>query len=252
MPAGRNSKQNADHEPHRKRLPNKERTAVPGLPDLTNLKRVAMRVESTGRVKDLKGFLKGYSTPESNSSLARNFLARIAADDIKADIDETYQTIRDNFGFKRRQIESSSDGCSGVIRTPNFEYSVKLALDPSDTSRIVWRREVGSFRDPLTVRSPEFVAAFGSVFNILYFEFAAPIRVDQFVDRIEEDDRPGVKVKCARDSTSCEITLIGFHGVIRVDRSSLTIEGTSSPSAASLLDQFIEFMQRYPQTPGLS
>lgn len=221
------------------------------MPDLPNLQRVAMRVETTGRVKDLKGFVKGHSTPGRHSSFAKNFIARIAAQDITADIDETYQTLCESFGFKRRQIEASLDGCSGVIRTPKFEYTIKVSLDPDDTARVVWRREVGSFRDPFTVRSPEFVSAFGNLFNMLVFEFAAPIHVEEFVDRIEDDNHPGVKVKCARDAASCEITLAGFHGLIRVDRTSLSIEGRSSPAADSLLDQFFEFVRRFPQTPGL-
>jgi hypothetical protein len=224
---------------------------VSGVPDFSQLKRVAFRVETTGRVKDLRGFAKGHSVPDQASDFARRFVARLAADEIRTDLDDTYQALRDGFGFKRRELESSLDEGVGVIRTPKFDYSVSAGLDPADPSQVVWRREIASLQDPATVRTPEFQRAFGTVFNSLVFEFATPLAVDEFVDRVEEDDRPGVKVRVASDSSSCEITLTGFIGAIRVTRSALTIEGRTSLSAASLLDQFFEFVQRFSRMPQL-
>ena len=46
-----------------------------GMPDLTQLKRIAFRVETSGRVKDLRGFVKGYSVPDHDSDYARKLVA---------------------------------------------------------------------------------------------------------------------------------------------------------------------------------
>jgi hypothetical protein len=229
----------------------KGESAVSALPDFSQLKRVAFRVETTGRVKDLRGFGKGNSVPDQDTNYARKFVARLAADEIKTDLDETYQALRDSFGFKRRELESSTDEGAGVIHTPRFDYAVTAQLDPADPSQVVWRREITALGDPAVVRAPEFQRAFGTIFNALVFEFAAPLSVEEFVDRIEEDDRPGVKVRVASDASSCEITLAGFVGAIRVTRAELTIEGPKSLSAASLLDQFFEFVQRFNRMPQL-
>lgn len=221
-----------------------------GMPDLTQLKRIAFRVEKSGRVKDLRGFVKGYSIPDHDSDYARKMIARLATEDIKIDIDETYKAIREGFAFKRKELESSTDAGMGVIHTPRFDYSISLELDPENTSTVTWRREIGSFPDPATVRSPEFEKAFGKLFNVLVFEFVSPINVEDLVDQIEDDERPGVKVSCASDASTCEITLTGFLGSIQIDRTTLKIEGRSSPTAASLLDQFFEFLKRFPRALG--
>jgi hypothetical protein len=217
------------------------------MPDFTQLKRVAFRAETTGRVKELAGFFKGHSIPDRDSASARKFIARIAADDIQADLDQTYQALRESFGFKRRQLEASVDEGCGVIRTPRFIYSISLTVDPSNPNYVLWRREVSSLRDPLLVRGAEFQAVFGTLFNALVFEFARPIAVDHLVDRFEEGERAGVKVSCASDASWCEITLTGFRGAIRIDSKNLTISGRQSPSAASLLDQFLKFIDRLPR-----
>jgi hypothetical protein len=221
------------------------------VPDFSQLKRVAFRVERSGRVRDLRGFSKGHAVPERADNFSNRFIARLAADEIKADLDETFQTLRESFGFKRRELESSIDEGTGVIRTPAFEYSVGIRLDAADPSLAIWRREVSALSDPAMVRSPEFQRAFGTLFNSLVFEFASPLAVDEFVDRIEEDDRAGIKVRCASDATSCEITVAAFLGAIRVTQSSLTIEGRNSLSAASLLDQFFEFIRRFARAAQL-
>jgi hypothetical protein len=217
---------------------------VSAILDLKQLKRVSIRVETVGRLMDLKGFSKGHTKPVRDSAAARKFIAQIAAGEIEADINETYRAIRESFGFKRRQIESSTDGCSGVIHTPTFDYSVGVNLDPRNVEQIIWRREVGSFRDPSTIRAPEFMAAFGNLFNMLVLEFARPIRVDKLVDRIEDEDLLGWKVDCASDASACEITFGGFGGLIRVNHSSFVIEGSTTHAATFLLDQFVEFIKQ--------
>ena len=51
---------------------------VNGMLDLHQLKRIAFRVETSGRVKDLRGFTKGHSVPDYDAAVADKFVARIA------------------------------------------------------------------------------------------------------------------------------------------------------------------------------
>jgi hypothetical protein len=202
-----------------------------------------------GRVKELRGFAKGHAVPDRASAAARKFIARLAADDIQADLEKTYQSLRESYGFKRRQLESSHADGNGVIRTPRFVYSISVACDPGDAAVVVWRREISSLRDPLVVRSPEFHDVFGTQFSSLVFEFSEPIDVAELVDRLEEEERPGVKLSCASDASWCEIAVKGFHNAIRVDRTNLIIDGPNSSSAASLLDQFLLFVAGFAKKP---
>ena len=193
------------------------------LPDLTQLKRVAFRAETTSKLKELQGFARGYNVPHYDSAAAHKFIARMAVGDIQADLDQTYQALRESFGFKRRQLEASADEGNGVIRTPDFIYSICVTADPADKNQALWRREVTSLSDPLAVRRPEFQAVFGTSFNELVFEFSEPIAVADLIDRFDEEDRPGVKVACSSDASWCEITLKGFLGTIRIEARSLLI-----------------------------
>jgi hypothetical protein len=213
-----------------------------GLLDPARLKRIVFRTESRGRVKDLSGFRKTYRTPDSTGPSTRKFIAKCAAEDVRADLDNVYEVIRERFAYKRRDVDTSAglDGY-GSLRTPDFEYTVSVAQDPTSPTDVIWRREVGQVADAGVVRSAEFEAAFGKLFDQLAFEFAVPVDVGDLVDRLEDTPTDGRKVHVDSDGAACEITLTGFAGAVRVERAALTIRGRAG-SSGGLLDQFLAFV----------
>ena len=66
------------------------------LLDPTRMKRVAFRSESAGKMKDLAGYRKSHTLPERANDWARKYVNRIAAADIKADLDNTFDMVRDS------------------------------------------------------------------------------------------------------------------------------------------------------------
>lgn len=219
-----------------------KKQAAGGLLSADRLQRVVFRTDSHGRVKDLTGFRKTFTVPDNNSPSNRKFIARLAAPDIKTDLDAVVAVAREHLDYKRKDIDLIADGDGvGTVRTPDFEYTVRADLDKDDPSRVAWRREVGSFTDPAFVRGAGFDAVFGKLFDQLAFEFAHPIEVDALIDRLEDSPPKGVKINVAADGGACDITLAGFVGRVVVDRTSLTVRGRAG-NAAGLLDQFLAFV----------
>ena len=209
------------------------------------MNRLVFRSESIGRVKDLAGYRKSHSLPDRANEWARKFVNRIAAADIKADLDRTYDAIRETFAYKRKDIEASAgrDG-TGFIRTPDFEYMISVSVSPDDPTEVIWRREVGRIPGPAFVRTEEFATVFGPMFDTLVFEFAVPIDVASFVDRMEEEPPEGVSLSVASGSDAAEVKLAGFAGRVTVTRASVVIEGRSGANAG-LLDRFLAFLGQF-------
>lgn len=213
--------------------------------DPARMRRVVFRSESPGKVKDLAGFRKSHGLPERANEWARKFVNRIAQPDLKADLDAMFDMIRETFNYKRKDVEVSaeSDG-SGFIRTPDFEYTIVVEVNPEEPTAVIWRREVGRLSDPDFVRSEGFAAVFGSSFDKLVFEFAEPVDVAAFVDRIEDKPPEGVKVSVASGSDLAEVKLAGHTGRIGVTRDAVTIEGRTG-ATTGLLDQFLVFIRKF-------
>src|SRR5207249_13464 len=111
------------------------------------------------------------------------------------------------------------------------EYTVSLAVNQDEPTEVIWRREIGRLSGPEFVRSAGFQAVFGSMFDRLVFEFAVPVDVAEFVDRIEDSPPEGVKVGVASDANVAEIALTGFAGKVIVTPEAVTIEGRAGNSA---------------------
>jgi hypothetical protein len=214
-------------------------------PRLQPLKRGALRNETVMRVKSLSGFRKFHRLPDRVSPSSQKFIADLAAEDIKADIDEKYAAVRELLGYKRRDVEASSDRGSGFVRTPDFEYSVSIEQAPDDPANVIWRREVAGIRNPEVVLGPAFAGVFGELFDALVFEFVKPFDLEAWVDRVEEEVPEGVKVRCASDCTSCDVTVRGFPGVIRLRGDRVEVQGGKAPTSRALVEAFLQFQDLF-------
>jgi hypothetical protein len=215
------------------------------LLDPGRMKRVVFRAETIGRVKDLTGYRKTHSLPDRANDWARKYVNRVAVADIKADLDNMFDMIREQFGYKRKDLDVSAerDGM-GFIRTPEFEYTVSLAVNSEDPTEVTWQREIGRLSGAEFVRSAGFQAVFGSMFDRLVFEFAEPVDVADFVDRIEDSPPEGVKVGLTSDANAAEIALMGFAGRITMTPEAVIIQGHTG-SSANLLEQFLVFLMKF-------
>jgi hypothetical protein len=220
--------------------------------NLKHLRRIVFRGETRGRYKDLSGYQKNFKLPEAATPSAQKWTYRLAADDLKNAVEETYNTLREHLGFKRKDLESTvgSDGI-GVIRTPAFDVTISVSLDPDDPTDVIWRHEVSQVTDAGVLRSDGFRRVFGGHLDTLAFDFEKPIDVEDLVDRIEDDPPPGVKVRVASDASSCDVTVAGFAGRIHVERAALRVEGPAGLTPDSLVEQFFAFQARFGGAKGL-
>jgi hypothetical protein len=209
--------------------------------DPARLRRVVFRFEDRTKVKDLSNFRKTYTIPDAATPANRKFVARLATEDIQAELDRVFAACREYLGYKRKDIDVTvgQDGV-GHLRTPDFEYTIVVDLDADEPSRLVWRHEAGQFSNLDFVRSPEFQQAIGPRFDQLVFEFAKNLDVSAFVDRLEEAPLDGLKLSVDSEGKSCDIQLTGSPGVVRVRRHSLSIAGRAA-NASGLLDLLLKF-----------
>jgi hypothetical protein len=204
--------------------------------DPSRLARVVFRGETRVRMKDLAGFRKSFTVPTAATPAARAFVARLAKDELESDLDRTYEAVREQFGYKRKELDRGP----GVLRLPDFEYAVSVDLDPDDPSVAMIRRDATRFHDAAFVRSPEF-SAFGKRFDSLVFEFAEPIDVTAFVDHLEDLPKSVAILHPSPDGKSCEVTLPGVAGRVVVERTALTVRGRSA-GTAGLVDILLNLL----------
>jgi hypothetical protein len=217
----------------------------PPDPRLQPLHRASLRAEATAKVKSLAGYRKFHKLPDRVNASSRKFVSDLAADDVKSDVDQVYATVRELLGYKRRDVESSTDRGTGVVRTPDFEYSVSVDMSDDDPTTIVWRREISGIRNPAVILGKAFQQVFGGTFDVLAFEFVRPFDLESWVDRIEEEMPAGVKLRCAADCSTCDVVVAGFAGVIRLSPHRVEVQGQAKPGSGGLVEAFLRFQDLF-------
>lgn len=220
-------------------------------PRLQPLHRATLRGESRAKVKSLSGYRKSFKLPTQANAQARKFVGDLAAEDVRSDVDQVYSTVREILGYKRRDVQSGSEGGSGFVRTPDFEYVISADLDGDDATTVLWRREVSGVRNPAVILGKAFQQVFGGMFDELAFDFTGPLDLEAWVDRIEEETPAGVKLRCDSECTSCDVTVSGFVGVIRLTKVGVAVRGQAKPGSGGLVEAFLRFQDTFAGTEGL-
>ena len=128
---------------------------------------------------------------------------------------------------------------------------MSIELDSHDPTSVIWRREVSRVIDPEILRSPGFRRVFQNSLESLEIDYEKAIDIAGLVDWIEDDLPEGASVRVASDGSSCEVTVQGFAGSIRVERHTLHIAGRPGMSPDALVEQFLKFQTRFGGKKGL-
>lgn len=213
-----------------------------------NVTIVGQRID---RVRNLAGFKISHRVPAEVNDFSKAFVARIAADQIDADLGEIYDELRTQFRFKRTDmmVSTPADG-RGSIATPYFEYSVIVSLNSHDPSQVIWQRQVSEIREPGQVLAEPFAAVFGSMFNTVELAPPKPVDLEAFIDRVEDLASEQVTLSYDKDATWCRVSVAGIAGEMEITARTLSLVQRNPKSPGILLQSFLDFQAALIETYG--
>ena len=206
-----------------------------------------------GQVRSLSGFKKNqHKVPDSVSDRSEMFVASISADEIKDDLEEKFLKLRKAFGFKRAELSVAHEGeGAGTIVTPLFNYSISIALDPDDSSSVIWRRAVDAIKAPEEVFSDSFAEVFGAEFDTIEFSIPNACDLEEFIDQVEALEDDSINVSYDMDVTSCFLTVENVEGKIELTSQTLSIVKANPMQPRLIFESFFEIQRSLIETHGV-
>jgi hypothetical protein len=195
------------------------------------LKNIRLRALQSVKVKAL-------AQAKTAKGLPPEQILAMAEPEIEKDVEHFFSRIREYWGFRRKEITIFDDEpLSRTIRTPLFDYQVRMELDPEDSAFVIWCREVNALKSSEIALSQPFAAVFGDLFGTVVFEFEKPVPIADLIDQIEENPRQDLKLFYDPRCTWCEIRVSGFSGTLKFEANSMTVEspGTGLTTMVSKL-----------------
>lgn len=209
-----------------------------GISRFNTVEHIRLIAEETGEIKRLAGFKKGHRIPDLTSSRDAAFLAEVSADQMDADLVETFAALRDVYGFKRREISvTGPEEGFGAISTPCFNYEIAIAQIPNQPSHYCLRRAITRIQEPVRVLSAEFEAVFSNRFRTIEILAESNFDLEAIIDRIEEVDSNWVSVDFDKNISWCKISL----GPVLVDVSGNRIRIVDEQNGQQLRELFDTF-----------
>ena len=214
---------------------------------------LALIGKRSSSVKSLSGFKKGHSIPDRVNTSSQIFIAKLAEEELSADLNDVFKRMRSEFQFKRTQMTvfDSKDG-TGSIATPWFSYSISIEHDPSDPSSAVWRRAVEKICNSDAVFSEAFSEVFPNVFDTLELRTFSKVDIESLVDSLEELDDDRLELEYDHGLTECHVTIEGVPGEIHIDARTLRMVHSIPRLPSYMLRSFLAIQSALLGSSGVS
>jgi hypothetical protein len=174
-------------------------------------------------------------------------VSRIADADIQNDLDEQFRAFRRHLGFRRAEM-TVDEPVSGTARivTPWFDYAITVEQHPDDHQQARSRRVVSEFRRPDKIATAEFSLVFGSSFRTVELDLLTPLPLEEFIDRVEDQQESTVTIDYDRHATWCVIGIENVPGQLHVTADCVSLTALKPVSPDVLLKSFFIFCDRFP------
>jgi len=141
--------------------------------------------DTTGRIRDLSGFQKGFREPREITAASRNFVSRLGAAEVSVRAETLFQELRQAFGYPRRALRLALADGAATIGTPDFDVNLWVEQDGAKAEGYRLVTQVRSFRAPAVVHDARFLGLFSKYCEQVVVEFVRPFQIEAKIDEIE-------------------------------------------------------------------
>jgi hypothetical protein len=217
-------------------------------PNANQLKRARLLSEQLLSIRRLSGFKQGHKVPDRITDSTGKFVINISEKELNDDFGEVFSNLKNEFKFKRRDIEIDTSAGSISAITPYFDYEVSISQNQEDPSTAVFLRQISNIREPDALFSEEFDNVFKKIFDTLEFTFHNSIDLSDLVDRLEEIGDSRITIRYDKDLLWCSIQIEGLSSKIVFTPKSISIVEQSTKSPQHLIEAFFEVQKQLVNT----
>lgn len=186
---------------------------------------------------------RGHYVPDKINSSVDEFIAKLVADEVEAELKQVRDRLKQQFGFSRQECQVSCEGGGGTVTTPWFNYDISVYQDEDNCEYVIWRRSIEGIIDSNAVLSDDFAKVFPDRFNIIEMRLHDTVDLDKLVDFVEALKKNNNEINVAYDEdegiSSCVISMAG-HPNIRVTRNAFALVHDRPAKPQALVESLFE------------
>ncbi|QYY36756.1 hypothetical protein [Ruficoccus sp. ZRK36] len=205
-----------------------------------------------GRVRDLSGFRKGvHRIPDSVNERTREFVARIAAEDITAEADALRDQLKKNFHYKRKELNYACEGAHALISTKDFDLTITYAHDEDDRQAYSIEYQITNIHNPEALRDTGLQAILFRHFDEVRITLEASYRIEDLIDTVEEEDPANVELEYPEDCSEVTVLIDGRGWYLRFMPHGIAVLSRSPDSPLQMINHLQECQEWVRENPQL-
>jgi hypothetical protein len=189
-----------------------------GAADPKILQSLSFRGHSSGAVKTLSGFKKGFHTlPDAVTASTSAFLAKLASAELQEEAEQFFQRAKVLLNYKRKDLSLDLGTGIAVITARDFSHEIAYSLSEDEPSGFLVSRSLQGVRSPEFLSLAEADELLGGLFNEIIFALSRGAPVEQVIDAIEalEPSSAGMAVGYPSDCSHCTISVPDVEAEVR-------------------------------------
>ncbi|MBK1878168.1 hypothetical protein [Pelagicoccus mobilis] len=205
-----------------------------------------------GEVRRLAAFdKKRHTVPDRACGATQAFLEKLCEEELSEEAEALFQSARERFGYKRREISLNVDSGFARLETKDFALELRYELDEEEPSEYVVETSVREVASRDLLESEAFNASVGSRFDCLRCGLAGGVSVESVIDAVEEEESGELSVDYPSDCSHCVVKIEGIAGEVFVDGVVLEVRCGKKASAGRLMESFERIGEQVFASAGL-
>lgn len=180
----------------------------------TTFLRTVLAGEQSGRVRKLKGFVKGsHHEPDACFPAAEAFIRKIGREELEELAESFFQRFRQDFGWKRKELSCTHDEMGSHLRTPDFELHLSLVQDPKEPRLYCQRLELSGFESFDVLASDGFARCFHGHLDTVRMHFRETLDLADIIDAWEDNPEVAPLLDYPSDISSLRVRPSDTRGI---------------------------------------
>jgi hypothetical protein len=204
---------------------------------LIGIKRIDILGSKGGSIRELSGFRKRlHRIPDAINDRAEMFVQGIASDDLSIEATQLYNSLKVNYGYKRKEIQLDIQGASADIATKDFDLSIVYSQDPEDAGDYNIDYLITNVRDPDALQNEGLQKILHGHFDEVRFSIEGRIDLGEIIDAIEAETHDEIAIDYPPDCSRLTIIPAACNWSISMSTSHVSIVNRYLESPASMLE----------------
>lgn len=145
----------------------------------------------SGLIKQLSGFRKKlHFVPEAHTPAADEFVRKIADDELQQEANALFDAIKQNFGYKRREISLELNTGKADISTAAFDLSLSYSQDAGQADCYTLEYQISNVQNPNALLDDGLQNILCQHFDRLRFNLTVRMDIEALIDKLEAAPPP--------------------------------------------------------------